>query len=331
MRYFVVLFIVGCLGIPWLGCDTKKPEPVVERIDDSARPPLRVLFVGPQDISSSVARRWSGVSSQELDCKTISIEVFLGLERLSADVVIFPSRLVAEAAERHWIRPIGSKFLEELDAMESGSTPSFSAWPKHWKRNITYAKRVWGIPLGVGVPLVFRASSAEASNDVVGGSSDLKKGQEGISLTLEQLQADSPISASPAGLEKLIGDLEGDPLAVDALLDRVLTIVASKSIVSANASLVFQSLDMKPRLGEQSWREAMEIMVEQAKRGEVQWFQDHDRAVETLSNKGVGWVMAIPSLMESSTLERNGQEAGDASSKHPLTVVKFAREWIEQR
>ena len=313
---FVFAWFAMCALFPLgTGCDTKSPAVSATKSDDTTRPPLRVLFVGPQDVSTSVIRRWSGVSSQELDCKSLSMEEFLQTDRMSADVVVFPSRLIAEAAERNWIRPMGNKFLEELESVESGATPRFSTWPKHWRRNVTYAKRIWGIPLGVGVPLVFRGNSETVSNAFLEPGAKDDRG-EGRVFTLSELQAGSKgLADSSLTMEKL-QQLESNPMALDALLDRLLYLVASESVVSTNASLVFQSLDMKPRLSERAWQVSLEAIIKECQNGQDHWLQDHAQAWRTLSMQGKGWGIAIP------VLEEKTDENGLVS--HPLSVVRLA-------
>lgn len=124
------------------GCDSNKPPPAA--LAPTPTLPLRVLVVDDPELAAVVDREWNSRPGGQCRIKQMTTDELLGLGegRLGADVVIYPSGLLGELAERGLIDPLSSD-----DAQEPmfGRGDIFASLRFH---EISWGKDVYAVPFG---------------------------------------------------------------------------------------------------------------------------------------------------------------------------------------
>ncbi|MDZ4657801.1 MAG: hypothetical protein SH868_09525 [Bythopirellula sp.] len=170
-----LLILVLILVISW-GCrDAAKPEAqkaVVAKPRAAVK--LAVLVVDDAELAKGItllAGEWSERSGGELAVAQMTLDELLAANKLSADVVIYPSRYLGTLVMRNWLRPVRESVLEdpvlawgdfftmvrdqavryggEVFALSLGEMPLTMAWrgevpeklPESWEQLSTNAAR----------------------------------------------------------------------------------------------------------------------------------------------------------------------------------------------
>lgn len=95
------------------GCNRTK-EPVDASLVDTPTVPLRVLVLDDEELAAIVKQEWdSRAGSSRVMTKASAAVLAADAERLNADVVIYPSGLLGELAERELIIPLNEDGLRE--------------------------------------------------------------------------------------------------------------------------------------------------------------------------------------------------------------------------
>ena len=236
------------IGILAFACGCPKPpaKPVVSQpVDESKRPPLRVLLVDASALEKSLLVRWQGVSQQPIEFTTIDVPTFLGNKELKADVLIYPSAVLAESIERKWLSPLPAKFTE----LRSDDESKPLRWPDAWHTFASYGKRDWSVPLSFHTCMVLRAGEKEKRS----------------SWTLGELHETSALLNEPMEGE---GQLD--------LVDRYLACVSLQLQIAPNSSPLFQLRNMKPRIAEAAFVEGAKVWLEAAQRSPRLWTMSHE-------------------------------------------------------
>ncbi len=243
--------------LAFVGCD-KRPVPTPSKPGaDSQRPPLRVLVVGDVDIGPTLIQRWKGASQQALEVTTISESEWLSKDTCRTDVVVFPARDLAEAAERKWLSPLPSQ-LEAEHVSKNRESDSEDAWPSVWKAQVTYGKQVWGVPLGSSMLWV---------------ATNTNSGLE--SWTVDQLLA---LPTEKAQAEQVAKTIESSPedSSHAAMVDRYVMLLLARGPLSMSSGIFFQPSNLRPKLTDPLHvRVAQELAGYVGKQGRA-WGQSHE-------------------------------------------------------
>ncbi len=124
------------------GCTNSTPAPTQDKVQRSA--PLRVLIVDDPGLVEAVQREWAARAEGEIDVQQMSSEELVDPRRtrLSADVVIYPSGLMGELAERDLIAPVSR---DVFNGPEFGRRDIFDLIQL---REIIWGEQVYAVPLG---------------------------------------------------------------------------------------------------------------------------------------------------------------------------------------
>jgi len=125
-----------------IGCKTKRGEPVPNEAPSEL--PLRVLVVDDEPLADAVELAWDSRVGGSAKFTTITAtELLVGEgKRLNADVILYPSYLLGELAERDLIEPL---------AAEDAADPIFDRqglFELIGLREITWGSKVHAVPLG---------------------------------------------------------------------------------------------------------------------------------------------------------------------------------------
>lgn len=264
--------LVGILAFV-CGCPKPPAKPVVSQpVDESKRPPLRVLLVDASALEKSLLVRWQGVSQQPIEFTSIDVSTFLGDKDLKTDVLIYPSAVFAESIERKWITPLPAKFAEQRTDDESKPL----RWPDAWHTLASYGKRGWSVPVSFHTCMVLRAGEKEKRS----------------SWTLAELQEGSALPSEP---------IEGDG-HLD-LVDRYLACVSLQLQIAPNSSPLFQLRNMKPRIAEAPFVEGAKVWLEAARRSPRLWSMSHEEVGQAVQSGKQTWGLGMPTIKASEMVD----------------------------
>ncbi len=284
------LLTLSLLGIiTFTGCPKPSNTKTLPVVQESERPPLRILIPEDVVIGDAITRRWQSASDQRLDVVSYTTKTLSASELPEADIIIVESRWLATLAERGDIVPL-PKAMTQSDS-ESSQEKSVSLgmnWPWAWKRAATYGQRIWGISLGV--PLLVQ---------VANGSPDAAAASQNQTLPDSQSKSDS--------------DLEDSPW----LIDRFLVVAVEFSPRPDDTSLLFQRNNCQSRLNE-SWlihaasqlRDRLGPVDERTHEPpSVAWH----RTLEGRATSGIGWP----------------KSNGDQRSESDMLSIESPKRWVD--
>jgi len=130
------------------GCG-KKPKPVTDSVMQKPTPraavKLNVVVVGDEKLAAGVnllRGEWAERSGGEISLRQMKTEEFLAADKISADLVIYPSRYVGTLVARDWVRPIRDSLLSESDFNFGDLMPLVR------NRSIRYGEKYYALTLG---------------------------------------------------------------------------------------------------------------------------------------------------------------------------------------
>jgi ABC-type glycerol-3-phosphate transport system substrate-binding protein len=132
--------LIGCKGAPEQSPATKQTPSA-----PSAPVKLTVLVAGDDELAEGVRLlrgEWKAHGGGELDVEAVDLKSFPGTNEITADVVIFPSRLLGALVEKKQLRPVRSSLLEN---------PQFALheiFPALRNGEMKYGGETWALPLG---------------------------------------------------------------------------------------------------------------------------------------------------------------------------------------
>ena len=114
-RLRVLLLLAIATG--WGGCDGQRRPPPAEEVEAAAPVDLTLLVVDDRPLGEAVARRWSERGEGELEVRYTSAGDLLGSDplRLEADLVIYPSALLGELADRKLLATVPQGVLDDAN------------------------------------------------------------------------------------------------------------------------------------------------------------------------------------------------------------------------
>lgn len=142
-RVRLLLLAISALVLPATsGCDgTKQPVDSVEKSAEQVV--LRVLVVDDEELAAAVQQAWdSRGGASKVTTKTSTELLEPNLRRLAADVVIYPSGLLGELAEREWVLPLDGEALAD-----SGFDRS-DLFDLTRLREIAWGDKIMAVPFG---------------------------------------------------------------------------------------------------------------------------------------------------------------------------------------
>ncbi len=107
LQFFAVLAAITLA----VGCRPDSPESTSNTSKPTEQSPLRVLVVDDEPLGEAIARQWIARTESKIDVQHATYERIASAQRLPADVVVFPSSLLGQLAERGLIAPIPSETL----------------------------------------------------------------------------------------------------------------------------------------------------------------------------------------------------------------------------
>jgi ABC-type glycerol-3-phosphate transport system substrate-binding protein len=142
MHWSRILFVGVslCLIAGLAGCPQTPPPPG----SNSAAPlsPLKLLVVDDPDLGKAIAREWQARTEETIEVKHIRAADLVAASRLPGDVIVFPSGLIGQLAERELIVPLDDALLAE---------PEFDRrdiFDQIRLREMTWGNRTVAVPLG---------------------------------------------------------------------------------------------------------------------------------------------------------------------------------------
>src|SRR5207253_2085031 len=81
----------------------------------SSPQPLTLLVVNDSPLGQAIAREWRGRTEEQLTVRDVSLAEVASASRLPGDVVVFPSGVIGQLAERGLISPLEPAVLEDAD------------------------------------------------------------------------------------------------------------------------------------------------------------------------------------------------------------------------
>lgn len=129
-----------------IGCRQPATTPPTMDTDAQSRPVvLSIEVAGDEEIAEGLrllSGEWKARSGGEMRVASTSLETFLAADRLMADLVVFPSRLLGALVERGDLRPMRSSVLE------SEQLAIHDVYPAIRNGEMRYAGQAFALPLG---------------------------------------------------------------------------------------------------------------------------------------------------------------------------------------
>jgi hypothetical protein len=264
----IVLLLLCAVGAA--GC--KRQSEVVQTavpVDDSKRPPLRILLVDSPELVSPLEIRWQTTSQQKLEITNITVDELLDKSVLDSDLIIYPAMLLGELVKREQILSMPPKIA---DIARNGSgAEEIVKWPSHWVRSSTYGRKMWGVVLGAPLPMVIRPPSEESSPFVIESLSKLA----------------APNSESKPANDNMTDDNSW-------LVDRFLVFLAAEKKDSNQLGWFFQLADMSPRLQDGEFESAAEKFILASKSQGLYWRQPMASAWDAVRRGELSWTLGYP-------------------------------------
>jgi multiple sugar transport system substrate-binding protein len=264
-----VLLIFGC-------SEPQRAQPAANQPATplAASVKLTVQVAGDEDLAGGVRLlrgEWKARSGGELDVRGVTLDQLLQEKLISADVVIFPSRLLGELVEGGHVRSARSSLL---------SSPEFSLndiYPAIRNGEMKYGGTTWALPLG-SPPLMMCFQQDTTSTSA-----------RALPQTWEQYRTWLGIDGST---QKKAASLGGRAAAC-ALIARALTYTETQRRHEA----VFDPGTMKPRITDAPFVRALSEMVEEAAAPHDTSPQDFAGALQQVGSKQAAATYAWPSLV----------------------------------
>lgn len=237
-----MLVVVSC-GCPAThDAATPEPKSVANDAMSRATGPLRVTVLDDTPLAAILTREWNARSEQQIEIIESSVDEMLkqlesGLDRLDTDVIIYPSAMLGELAERKLLRTMPSELTDEPDFAFTEIFGLVRRRETQWN-SLPYA-----VPLG-SPPLVLLRRT-----DLV---PDAPTSWKELTAEVERLRASTPKDTSTPLAQPL-----GQGWGAKMLLARSAAYMFDRSRVSS----VFDYSTMKPRIGEPPFVRALEELV----------------------------------------------------------------------
>jgi ABC-type glycerol-3-phosphate transport system substrate-binding protein len=140
MQRFLHIWLV--LLVYMAGCDGPKPNPnAAAPGENKTAAPLRVLVVDDPEMAAAIREQWSTRSTgQELVVDTAAADDLKTAQRLSADVLVFPTPMLGELAEGELIQPL----TDRLSQSDKAEIQRSSLNPQDWFANVRQGEASWG-------------------------------------------------------------------------------------------------------------------------------------------------------------------------------------------
>jgi ABC-type glycerol-3-phosphate transport system substrate-binding protein len=136
----VVVGLSLCLIAGLSGCP-RTPSPAGPD-PTAALPPLKLLVVDDPNLGKAIAREWQARTEETIEVRDIAATDLAAASRLPGDVIVFPSGLIGQLAERKLIVPLEDSLLAE---------PEFDRrdiFDQIRLREMTWGNRSVAVPLG---------------------------------------------------------------------------------------------------------------------------------------------------------------------------------------
>lgn len=137
-----LLLAMGSAAALLAGCNPKVAEPPKEEVvDESKLREFKVLLVDDPDLVEVLQRDWRSTSQRPFSAKSVTAAELLAMEKIPADVVIYPPSLLGELAESGRIAALDEKTLENPELAREEIIDLARVRLGHW------GKRTYAIPL----------------------------------------------------------------------------------------------------------------------------------------------------------------------------------------
>jgi hypothetical protein len=140
--FLVLICVISCgCSEPAAPINTAPEEPASPR----AEVRLTVLVVDDAEIAQGIrllAGEWNERSGGQLEVKTATLSELLGADKLTADVVLFPSRQLGALVARKWLRPLRQNIQDDSQVGFSALLPTVR------EQCLPLGTQVWGLSLG---------------------------------------------------------------------------------------------------------------------------------------------------------------------------------------
>ncbi len=286
------------------GCNPAKPrmqktnETETESISSV---PLRLWIVSQVSDASMVERQWRTGSDQPLEIRALSVSEFLAEPSCACDVVVFPARTLGELIDRKWVIKLPAALSAPSKPEEGGSVQ-----PVIWQKQVAYNGDIWGIPLGVSVPVLVVSQSDQATLPADASWDELLS-----SLKTPELKS---VAADVAQVDH------------DALVDRFFAILGGLVRRPPEYGLLFELQTMKPRLTEPEFLRAANILAQLS----AQEGGEHGQGQSVVGDFSTAWswvanqstaaaAIVVPSMLTA--------EAAQQSNCRALRVPPDAMAW----
>ncbi len=218
--------------------------------------PLRVLVVDDPLLADAIQRQWQSRAESPLDLRQSTTADLRERKNLDADVMIYPSQLLGEMAERDLIIPLPAQMLDE----------QAFAWSDIFDlvrgREIAWGDKTYAVPLGAtSYVLWYRPDIFSALNLTV--PTTWKQYQE----TAERL-GDRNWVGPLAGAADLPWSGTLEPLGSQAAADTFLAHAAALARHRSQYSTLFDFSSMEPLIAQPPFVQALEALSAIAKSAE---------------------------------------------------------------
>src|SRR4051794_3706276 len=96
-----------------VGCPATNDLTAKKALPPAKAQPLVLFVADDPQLGQAIAREWLGRTEEALTVRDVSLAELGSANRLAADVVVFPSGLIGQLAERGLIMPLEPAALED--------------------------------------------------------------------------------------------------------------------------------------------------------------------------------------------------------------------------
>lgn len=321
------LFLFGCTDTP---NSKENSRPTVSGKD---RPPLQILMVDAPELEQELASRWQAASDQPIQISNTSSESLLASDKCTADVVIYPNKLMGDFVRREWINALPPSILAIRKTSEgeanAGSDDAEKpkdlshTWPTRWQSATHFGGKCYAFPLG------------SANLVAVTRGLDTKIMQEMDALLI------SPDRSTDSAMElwnRFLTPFEkannaNEPERLKKLKDRVATLTSSEkellvdrflwvaSTTDAKRRGLFDLVSMRSRLNQPEFAKSAAVLARLAAISPDAFFNEPTSAWSSTISAPTGFSIGWP---RTDTKEATDAEIGDSQIAPSVLPISYA-------
>lgn len=326
------LSLILAASLLFLGCSDPPNAQENSRptVSGKNRPPLQILMVDAPELEQELVSRWQAASDQPIQITNTSSELLLASDKCTADVIVYPNKLLGDFVRREWINPLPPSILTLRKSADNNSTEDADSekpkdlshtWPIRWQSATHFGGKCFAFPLGsanlVGVSRGIDAKVMQEMDTLLispDRSTDAAMELWNRFLTPFETENKASESDRTARLKARVTSMNATEK--ELLVDRFLWVV---STTDAKRRGLFDLVSMRARLNQPEFAKSAVVLARLAAISPDSFFKDSTSAWSSTISSPIGFAIGWP---RTDTREASDEELGDSPT--PPTVLPIS-------